>query len=531
MSEPDRSRADVVVVGAGLGGLVAAAYLATAGRRVVVVDRHSVAGGTATVFTHHGYEFDVGVHYLGDCGPGGGIPRILAPLGIELTFREMDPDGFDTFVFPDQTFRVPKGVEVFRRRLHAAFPAETAGIDAYLDTITALDAELTGGAPPRALLEHADTTVGALFDRIGLSARLRSVLDGQHGTYALPPSRASLALHAALCMHYLKGAWYPEGGGQVIADALVAHIQAHGGEIILQTPVTRIVVEGGAARGVELHVPSALRARGVPTRIDAPVVISGADLKRTVLELVGADVAPPTLVERVRGYEMALPLFVLYLVLDRDLRAEGHPNTNVWVFPDDVEGAYTTLEAGRVPDEPFAYLTFASLKDPTNERLCRPGQTNLQVMTLVPGDPAFWGLRAGPAAGERYRTNPAYRARKRELRDRLLATAEAGLPGITDAIVYEECATPMTHERFVRSTGGTSYGIAATPGQFLLGRPAPATEIPGLFLAGASTITGHGIAGVMAGGVMAATAVAGPDIRALTRPGTAQANEAAATGS
>jgi len=525
MPATDRSRADVVVVGAGLGGLVAAAYLAATGRRVVVVDRHSVAGGNATVFTHHGYEFDVGVHYLGDCGPGGGIPRILAPLGIEVTFREMDPDGFDTFVFPDQTFRVPKGVEAFRRRLHATFPSETAGIDTYLDAIVALDAELTGGAPPRLLLEHTETTVGALFDRLGLSARLRSILDGQHGTYALPPSRASLALHAALCMHYLKGAWYPEGGGQVIADALVAFIVDHGGELILQAPVTRIVVDSGAVRGVELHVPSALRARGVPTRIDAPVVISDADLKRTVLELVGAEAAPPELVQRVRSYEMTLPLFVLYLVLDRDLRAEGHPNTNVWVFPDDdIEGAYATLEAGRLPDELFAYLTFASLKDPTNERLCRPGQTNLQVMTLVPSDPGFWGLSRGPAAGERYRTSPAYRARKRELRDRLLATAEAGLPGISDAIVYEEAATPITHERFVRSTGGTSYGIAATPAQFLLNRPAPTTELPGLFLAGASTIAGHGIAGVMAGGVMAATAVAGPEVRAVVEQRAAPLN-------
>jgi all-trans-retinol 13,14-reductase len=68
---------DVVVVGAGLGGLTTAAYLAAAGRRVVVVDRHYVAGGNATVFTHDGYEFDVGVHYLGDCEPGGLIQSVL----------------------------------------------------------------------------------------------------------------------------------------------------------------------------------------------------------------------------------------------------------------------------------------------------------------------------------------------------------------------------------------------------------------------------------------------------------------------
>ena len=86
---------DVVVVGAGLGGLATAAYLAVAGKRVVVVDRHSVAGGNGTVFTHEGYEFDVGLHYVGDCEPGGLFDRALDPLDIHLTYREMDRDGPD----------------------------------------------------------------------------------------------------------------------------------------------------------------------------------------------------------------------------------------------------------------------------------------------------------------------------------------------------------------------------------------------------------------------------------------------------
>jgi phytoene dehydrogenase-like protein len=227
-----------------------------------------------------------------------------------------------------------------------------------------------------------------------------------------------------------------------------------------------------------------------------------------VLDLVPSGSLPDDYVERTRTFTMTLPLFVVYLVIDRDLRAEGHPNTNVWVFPDDdVEGAYATLDAGRVPDEPFAYLTFASLKDPTNPRLCRPGQTNLQVMTLAPRGHEFWGLSGGPAEGVRYRQDRAYRARRQELRDAVMRVAERGLPGIGDAIVYEETATPITHERFVRSTGGTSYGIEATPEQFLLGRPAPATPLAGLFVCGASAMMGHGVGGVMAGGRAAATAV------------------------
>jgi len=159
-------------------------------------------------------------------------------------------------------------------------------------------------------------------------------------------------------------------------------------------------------------------------------------------------------------------------------------------------------------ERPMVYITSASLKDPTNRRLCRPGQTNVQIMTLVPRDLAFWGLHAGgPAAGERYRTNPDYLARKADVRDRLLALAEEAIPGLRDHIVHEECATPITHERFVRSTGGTSYGIVATPDQFALNRPQYQTPLPGLYLVGASTIAAHGIGGALAGGRACAKAV------------------------
>ncbi len=523
-SQRELGHADVVVVGAGLGGLTTAAYLAVAGRRVVVVDRHAVAGGNGTVFTHEGYEFDVGVHYIGDCGPGGAIPSVLEPLGIDLTYREMDPDGFDTFLFPDgpfpdvTSFRVPKGVDAFRQRLIETFPDEAAGIEAYLDTVVAIDRELTGSGPGEAVVSHLETTVGDLFDELGLSTRLRTVLSGQHGTYALPPSRASLLLHAALTMHYLKGAFYPQGGGQVMADRLADVIRSHGGTIVLQTPVEQILVDDDHVSGVRLHVPSARKAQGVPEVIHAPVVVSNADLKHTVLDMVGVEHLPAEYIAQVAGYEMSLPLFVVYLILDYDLHDAGVPNTNLWVLGDDVEDEYEALEAGRLVERPMTYITSASLKDPTNPRLCRPGQTNVQIMTLVPRDHEWWGLRVGgPVAGERYRNNAAYRARKTEVRDRLLEQAERAIPGLRNHIVHEECATPVTHERFVRSSGGTSYGIACTPDQFALKRPASATPLPGLFVVGASTMSGHGIAGVLNGGVACASAVLGASARQVAR--------------
>jgi all-trans-retinol 13,14-reductase len=152
--------ADVVVVGAGLGGLTAAAHLAAAGRHVVVVDRQTAPGGNTITFTHHGFEFDVGVHYVGDCGPGGSIPAVLAPLGIDLTFRPLDADGFDTYHLPGEVFRVPAGVEAFRERLVQRFPDEREGIDAYLATVVAIDRAVGGTGGRRAVPAGCSTASG-----------------------------------------------------------------------------------------------------------------------------------------------------------------------------------------------------------------------------------------------------------------------------------------------------------------------------------------------------------------------------------
>src|SRR5574341_364002 len=331
----DEETFDVVVVGAGTGGLTVAALLARRGRSVLVLDQHTVAGGNATVFKRPGYEFDIGLHYLGDCGPDGHIPRILRAAGVEdIAFREMDPDGFDTLVFPDFTFRVPKGLDAYRARLIERFPAETRGIDRYLDVLRAMWS-LQGAAGrgmsattlwrARKAVRYFNATLQALFDRCTSDVRLRAVLAGKSGDYAEPPSRVALVMHAMVVMGYLQGAYYPAGGGQVISDRLTAAIERHGGKILLSAPVTRIIIEGGRAAGVEFE--SKHLGRGAAR---APVVISDADLKETMLDLVGAANLKPRTVMRLHRYEMAPALGVVYLGVKRDLRAAGVPNTNFW---------------------------------------------------------------------------------------------------------------------------------------------------------------------------------------------------------
>ena len=520
-----RPDADVIVVGAGAGGLTAAAYLAAAGRSVTVVDRQPMAGGNTAAFTHEGYEFDIGLHYLGGrAGAQPAVRAVLDPLGMELAYREQDPDGFDTLLFDDMTFAVPKRLEAFRGRLHETFPKERDSVDRYLDRISAIAEQLELPPPPgardapryawraRTAIAAARTTLGRELDRLDCSPRLRVVLAWLHGVYGLPPSRVALGMHAAATLHYLRGAWYPEGGSQAVSDGLAGVIRERGGQILLDLEVDRILVRDGAVAGV--HLRPGPGGTDPPSEVlHAPVVVSNADLKRTFLELLPPDAVPARLWRRVRRFELPAPLFIVYLVLDRDLRAEGMPNRNWTVIDyDDLESMYAAYARGQLPSQRGVWITSASLKDPGNPRLCRPGQTNLQLISIAPASHEFWDV------GEDLSAGPLYQQRKRQLRDRLVSAAERAIPGVADAIAYEEAATPVSLERHLGSSGGTSYGIAATPRQFGIRRPGPRTPIDGLFLTGSSTRSGHGVTGAMFGGVDAASAVLGRAALEAIRP-------------
>lgn len=517
-----REQWDAVVIGSGLGGLACGAYLTAAGKRTLVLEAHYVAGGNSQVFRRRrhgrGYEFDVGLHYIGECGPEGSITRVLRGVGLaeRVSFRLLDPDGYSTLLFPDLTFRVPTGWDRYRARLLESFPDERAPLARVVDILreVAEDGQLVGreGTAPADLLARAPRfmewgmrPVTELFEACGLSERVRAVLLGEQGDYAVPPSRTSVALHAGLVDHYMRGAFYPEGGGQVIAARLVEAIRARGGEVRTHAPVARVRIAGGRAAGVVLGRTGA--------EIDAPVVVSNADVKRTVLELVGEGHFAPDTVERVRGYRMSLPLFIVYLGVDLDLVARGMPNTNHFIWGSyDIEGIYRALEENRIPEDDFVYVTVASLKDPGNPRLAPPGYANLQIMTLVPRDYELWHVAPGAAEGGAYHRDPEYVRRKVALADRLIAVAERVVPGLAAHVDWQETATPVTQERFTHATGGTSYGIEFACDQMGPLRLGPRTEVPGLFLCGSSTPWGHGIGSVLRGGVAAASAVLDRDL-------------------
>lgn len=518
----DQARFDAVIVGAGMGGLTAGALLAKRGRSVLVLDQHYVPGGNATIFKRPGYEFDVGVHYLGQCQADGVLPRILAAAGAgDVRFERMDPDGFDTLVFDDLEFRVPVGIDAYRERLVEHFPAERRGIDRYVGLLSAAaDIQRVAQRPKelRSLsarrlwaaartLRWLDSTLGQFLDSCTRDPLLRAVLAAENGTYAEPPSRASLVLHVGLMLHYLEsGGYYPAGGGQVLADSLAHSIEQNGGKILLSTRAKRIVIRDGRAAGVEIE--NKHLGRRV---VEATTVISNADIKHTLLSLAEPGISQKTKT-RARRWEMAPALGIVYLGVEQAALGARSANTNYWIYPStDIERPYADARAGRFSEAPMVYATLASLKDPRNPRLAPPGVLNLQLMTVVPSQPDAWGVTHQAQEDGSYGKSAAYRERKQQFAERMRSVA-GRVFDFEGRTRFEEVATPLTHTRYTGSSGGTSYGLALTPQQFLHRRPGATTELPGLLLCGASLRTAHGILGAMTSGVVAAAHVAGKSV-------------------
>ncbi|MFE4249230.1 phytoene desaturase family protein [Streptomyces sp. NPDC056910] len=498
---------DAIVVGSGIGGLVCGAYLAVSGKRVLVAEQGGVAGGNSHVFRRRrAYEFDVGVHYLGDCGPDGLLPAVLDGLGLRerLTYREMNPDAFDRVVIPGATLDMPADWATYRKRLQEACPDDAAGIDTFLDVVAGLGTERRDAIvaaedlPMSELPQHAPQSVAwgrrtltELFDHCGLSPRARTLLAAQSPNYGMAPDEATVALHATVTDHYIRGAYYPQGGGQMLAAGLLEVIRAHGGTLRTYSRVTRIAVEEGRTRGVEFADGS---------RAPAPVVVSNADYRRTMLDLVGAQNLPRRLAAKTRDARMALPWAAVYVALDRDI--EQHANL-WWYRGDDIERFYAGLRAGTVEGgSDFLFASFASGKDDITPRICPPGHSNFQLMTLCPPGFEQWGVSTGPADGEKYRHNPVYQKEKARLTDAVLDAAEELLGPLRGHLTHLETATPLTHERFTLSSGGTPFGMAHWGAAGA--RPDSATFVEGLYIAGADTRYGNGITGSAVSGIACA---------------------------
>ncbi|QMW67361.1 NAD(P)/FAD-dependent oxidoreductase [Mumia sp. ZJ1417] len=516
---------DAVVVGAGPGGLTCAAYLAANGKRVLVLEANQVVGGSTQVFRRAGnkFEFDVGTHYVGECGPGGRMQTALSGLALteRINWLRQRPEGHCQVMIPGTTFQTPTGWDTYLDRLIAAFPEEEAGLRRCVTIMRTIATRERPRRRPFALLRWGVRPITTLMAACGLSPDAQAVVLAENGDYTWPPHRTPTAMHAGFLHHYLQaGAYYPRGGGQVIGAHLTDVVQTHGGQVRTKARVDKILIEDGRAVGVRLRDGEEIRAEAV---------VSAADFKKTWAELVGDEHLTRRLRRRLGSLEMTLPMFAVYVALDVDLRERDTPPL-AWVWPtNDIDGYYREVAAGRCPERMPVGISCPTAKDPEGTHSAPAGYSTLELVSWAPKDYAFWNVETGPADGGRYGRDERYLELKEELTQRVLDTAELMIPDIRERMVFCEASTPITQERFTLTTDGSCYGIAPLLKNLGPFRPRVTTHIPGLFLAGGSTEHMFGINATIYGGMGTAGAVLGRDLVQEVREGAVFVDEARLT--
>ncbi|MCS7010320.1 MAG: NAD(P)/FAD-dependent oxidoreductase [Anaerolineales bacterium] len=513
---------DVVVIGSGAGGLTAAVALAQAGKKVLVLEQHDRPGGWTHSFTLQGYRFSPGVHYIGDLQEGGGLRRIYDGLGVsqDLTFCELNPNGYDHIVIGERRIDFPKGREQLIETLKRHFPHEAEGIDGYfrdmfammegLRALGSLDKPISAAKGLTNLLKWARATGADLLEAHIHDPLLRGVLSGQAGDHGLPPSRVSAFMHAGITYHYLEGAYYPQGGAFALPRAFVRALKRAGGELRLKSRVQRILLEGKRVLGVKLASGEDIRAS---------IVISNADPEVTFGQLIGREALSPRLRRKLDGLTYSTSCLSLFFATDMDLRAAGLDSGNFWYYDHaDVDRIYADgLTDALLHQEtpPGMFLTVTTLKDPSKMHHHGPtaGHHTCEAFAFVSYDAFVRWAKSQPGA------RPAdYQALKEDLAWRMVRGLEKRIPGLSQRIVFWSLGTPLTNEHYLNATRGNLYGIEKSPSQVgPLGFTAR-TEFDGLFLCGAST-TSHGVAGATSSGLEAAKAVLGCRTEDLLRPG------------
>jgi all-trans-retinol 13,14-reductase len=480
---------DIIVIGSGIGGLVTAAALAKYGqKRVLVLERHYRIGGYTHVFTRPGYEWDVGVHYVGSVGQGG----MLQPLFDRLTDGALKfaplPDAYDAIELGGRRYELVAGAARFVEKLASYFPSERAAIETYVKRVqlTARRRQLAFSASAGVPAKEVETT-RAVLETITKNEELIAVLTGQYGDYGLPPRRSSFAMHATVVEHYLEGAFYPVGGSSQFARTLAPAIERAGGHLAHSVEVASVLLEEGRAVGVTLSSGEAIRA---------PLVISDAGLANTYRRLVpGASsefaAAPPS--------SAYLCLYLGFKHTDAELGLTG---TNLWVYPDEHHDENVErFAADPKAPLPMLYFSFPSAKDPDFQRR-HPGRATVEVITMARWE--WFSKWEGTAWQKR---GAEYEALKNSFKQRMLDAVYRRLPQLKGKVDHAELSTPLTTAHFAGHPRGEIYGLDASPERMAL--PVRArTRVPGLFLTGADVAT-CGVGGAAYGGVLCAAAIIG----------------------
>lgn len=449
---------DVIVIGAGAGGLTAAALLAQAGLRTIVFEADSQVGGYLAGFQRRGFQFNTSVEWLNQCAPGGFVHNIFRHLGGTLPeclpmrrIRRFKSESFD--------YLLTANPGDLRDALIRDFPADETGIRAFFRDAAMLGERLrlldtkTMGRETMVWHEKLLWGLGMLWWSLPVIRYVRTPIDkGLRRYFRSPGAQAIFNSHESLMAIMVSIAWAssgniqacPSGGSATLAAWLHGHIDAAGSQVLVNRRVERVLLdERGRACGVELADGS---------RVSAPYVIAACDLQTLYEKMLPADAIPAKLLQGLRDADLYHSYFSVFLGLDCNPSTLGFGEEALHLTRADVPRAE---QSGGDPHRTMLAVNAPSLRDPT---LAPPGKGTLTIHC-----PAYFDAAAKWHTGPGLTRGADYQRYKEQFADILIDRVAACIaPGLRSHIEVKEIATPVTYWRYTGNTKGSISGAKPT---------------------------------------------------------------------
>jgi phytoene dehydrogenase-like protein len=453
MMKADNEIYDVVIIGAGISGLVCGCYLARAGMKVLIAEQHFKPGGYCTSFQKKGFTFDAAAHAFGGY-KFGILGKVFTDLEINSKFKILRLDPSDTIISPDFRVSLWSNIEKTIEELQHSFPGEK-NIDKFFSFLFNPD--------PNSFSRIRSWTFKNLLDQYFVDHKLKAILSFPlFGNAGLPPSHISAFLGAKIYKEFLlDGGYYPEGGMQVLADSLALRFKEFGGKIKLKCLIKKILVKNGEATGVVTE-----EQNFIPSRY----VISNCDARQTFLDLLGRDGIPTDFLNELNKMQYALSMFILYLGLDAYHHDLPEAGVNNWLlYHYNLDDAYAAAKAGELSNI-GGYMARVS-----------PDKKNMIAFINAPfKDLHYW------------KEHKAFQIEAfiERLQNDLV-------PNLSKYLLFKDAATPQTLYRYTLNYKGSAYGWEGTPAQLANPNFRKPSFVKGLFLTGHWTTQGLGIPGVV----------------------------------